>query len=177
MGRHTGGYVYRYCVSQALMEASCVIDSPLGFLEIREKNEAIVAVLFHAHASLIAPSTSILENASHQISAYFADKRTSFDLPLQPEGTEFQKSVWRLLQQIPFGKTESYRQLAERFGDVKAIRAVAAANGKNPIPLLIPCHRVIGSDGSLTGYLGGMERKRWLLLHERVPAIAPTLFD
>ena len=101
-----------------------------------------------------------------QLNEYFEGKRTQFDLQLNPEGTDFQKKVWNLLQTIPYGKTMSYLQLSQQLGDVKAIRAVANANGRNPIWIIIPCHRVIGSNGSLTGYAGGLQRKQWLLDHE-----------
>jgi methylated-DNA-[protein]-cysteine S-methyltransferase len=101
-----------------------------------------------------------------QLQEYFAGSRTAFSLKLNPKGTSFQKKVWNELQNIPFGKTITYLELSKRLGDVKAIRAVASANGKNPIWIVVPCHRVIGSDGSLTGYAGGLHRKQWLLEHE-----------
>jgi methylated-DNA-[protein]-cysteine S-methyltransferase len=109
------------------------------------------------------------------LNEYFEGKRQNFDLLLNPEGTEFQKKVWSLLSEIPYGKTISYLELSRRFGDEKAIRAVAAANGKNPVWIIIPCHRVIGSDGSLTGYAGGLHRKKWLLNHES-PSKQQSLF-
>ncbi len=102
-----------------------------------------------------------------QLRAYFAGERKQFDLPLEMEGTEFQLSVWRELQRIPYGETISYLELARRIGNPKAVRAVGLANGQNPIPIIVPCHRVIGSDGSLTGFGGGMENKRKLLELER----------
>lgn len=108
----------------------------------------------------------VLEDAVYQLKEYFEGKRENFDLLINPEGTEFQKKVWALLVDIPYGKTISYLELSKKFGDVKAIRAVASANGKNPLWIIIPCHRVIGSDGSLTGYAGGLHRKKWLLNHE-----------
>lgn len=110
-----------------------------------------------------------------QLHSYFAGDLTEFDLKLNPAGTEFQKKVWEYLQKIPFGKTASYLELSKTIGDVKAIRAVAAANGKNPLWIVIPCHRVIGSDGSLTGYAGGLWRKKWLLEHEK-PSAQQSLF-
>jgi methylated-DNA-[protein]-cysteine S-methyltransferase len=97
---------------------------------------------------------------------YFNGNRKTFDLPLDLQGTDFQKKVWLELQKIPFGKTISYKELSLRLGDIKAIRAVAAANGANPVSIIVPCHRVIGSNGSLTGYAGGLWRKQWLLDHE-----------
>jgi methylated-DNA-[protein]-cysteine S-methyltransferase len=101
-----------------------------------------------------------------QLNEYFEGSRKHFDLKLNPEGTDFQKKVWKQLEQIPYGKTLSYLELSEQLGNVKAIRAVANANGKNPLWIVVPCHRVIGSNGSLTGYAGGLHRKQWLLEHE-----------
>ncbi|MPZ89455.1 MAG: methylated-DNA--[protein]-cysteine S-methyltransferase [Nitriliruptorales bacterium] len=98
-----------------------------------------------------------------QLEGYFAGTRTTFEVPLAPQGTPFQQRVWQALQEIPYGRTASYGQLAERIGSPRAVRAVGLANGRNPIPIIIPCHRVIGADGSLTGYGGGMDRKRLLL--------------
>ncbi len=98
-----------------------------------------------------------------QLSEYFAGERCQFDLKLNPKGTEFQQKVWKSLGDVPFGKTRSYLEQSKFLGDVKAIRAVAAANGKNPLWIVVPCHRIIGSDGSLTGYAGGIWRKKWLL--------------
>ncbi len=110
-----------------------------------------------------------LKDCVTQLDEYFQKKRTTFNLKLNPQGTDFQKEVWKALQQIPYAKTRSYLKQSEAMGNVKAIRAVASANGKNPIWIVIPCHRVIGSDGSLTGYAGGLWRKRWLLEHENPP--------
>lgn len=107
-----------------------------------------------------------LKETTQQLLEYFDGKRTDFDLKLNPEGTDFQKKVWKELSKIPFGKTVSYLDIAKRLGDPKAIRAAASANGKNPLWIIVPCHRVIGSDGSLTGYAGGLWRKKWLLEHE-----------
>ncbi|MCB0458991.1 MAG: methylated-DNA--[protein]-cysteine S-methyltransferase [Flavobacteriaceae bacterium] len=111
-----------------------------------------------------------LQECVKQLDEYFKGTRTTFNLKLNPQGTEFQKQVWRSLQLIPYGKTWSYLQQSEELGDPSAIRAVAHANAKNPIWIIIPCHRVIGSDGSLTGYAGGLWRKRWLLEHENPPS-------
>ena len=119
--------------------------------------------------------TSKLKEAVIQLQEYFEGKRTHFTFLLHPSGTEFQKKVWQELLNIPFGKTCSYLELSKKLGDVKAIRAVAAANGKNPLWIVVPCHRVIGSDGSLTGYAGGLWRKKWLLEHEN-PSVQKTLF-
>jgi len=116
-----------------------------------------------------------LQECVKQLDEYFQKKRSSFNLNLNPLGTAFQKEVWSTLQRIPYGSTKSYLKMSEEMGDVKAIRAVASANGKNPLWIVIPCHRVIGSDGSLTGYSGGLWRKRWLLEHEN-PPIQQSLF-
>ena len=107
-----------------------------------------------------------LQKALQQLSEYFKGDRQIFNIPLNPQGTEFQQKVWKELQNVSFGKTASYQQIANALGDPKVIRAAASANGKNPISIIIPCHRVIGSDGSLTGYAGGLHRKKWLLQHE-----------
>ena len=110
--------------------------------------------------------TDFLDEVKSQLNEYFARERTSFDLPLHFVGSDFQKSVWEKLITIPYGKTTSYMELSRALGDEKAIRAVATANGANAISIIVPCHRVIGSDGSLTGYAGGLWRKKWLLEHE-----------
>lgn len=123
-------------------------------------------------SDVIPPS---LQPAVSQISDYFSGNRNTFDFKINPHGTDFQKKVWQALLEIPFGKTISYHQLSAKLGDVKAIRAVASANGKNPLWIVVPCHRVIGSDGSLTGYAGGLWRKKWLLEHE-TPPVQHSLF-
>lgn len=111
-----------------------------------------------------------------QLNEYFEGERTQFDLKLNPKGTSFQKKVWRELLKIPYGKTRTYLDQAKRIGDANAIRAVASANGKNPLWIVVPCHRIIGSDGSLTGYAGGLWRKQWLLNHES-PNKQQSLFE
>ena len=111
-------------------------------------------------------SDALLVGAAGQLTEYFAGDRTEFDLPLRPIGTDFQRRVWRALCDIPFGRTWSYGELAMHIGSPTASRAVGLANGRNPISIVIPCHRVIGANGSMTGYGGGIERKRWLLAHE-----------
>jgi len=112
------------------------------------------------------PASGLLSGAGDQLAQYFAGARTAFDLPLDPPGTAFQRRVWSALRAIPYGTTVSYSELARRLGDVRATRAVGAANGRNPIPIIVPCHRVIGARGELTGFGGGLDRKRWLLEHE-----------
>lgn len=143
------------------------IQTPIGTAKIvgDEFGLTSISVLnITEDATTVIPE--VLEDAVYQLNEYFEGKRQSFSLKLNPQGTEFQKKVWEELQNIPFGKTLSYLELSKKIGDVKAIRAVAAANGKNPLWIIIPCHRVIGSDGSLTGYAGGLHRKKWLLEHE-----------
>ena len=108
----------------------------------------------------------VLARARQQLAEYFARTRTTFDLPLDPPGTPFELRVWEELRAIPFGATRSYSEIARRLGDVRLTRAVGAANGKNPIPIIVPCHRVVGARGELTGFGGGLDRKRWLLEHE-----------
>lgn len=152
------------------------IRTPLGGakLEGDENGLSSVTVLEHYEVeSDIVPEA--LEEAVYQLNEYFEGDRQHFDLLLNPEGTVFQKKVWNALLEIPFGKTMSYLELSKQLGDVKAIRAVASANGKNPLWIIIPCHRVIGTDGSLTGYAGGLHRKKWLLNHES-PAKQQSLF-
>lgn len=152
--------------------SSIVIESQIGPLRIATNGEAITAIGFDGKGEVgTVPegnSIELLREARRQLDEYFSGKRERFDLPLQPEGTAFQRSVWNALLEIPFGVTMSYADIANRLGNPKGLRAVGAANGQNPIPIVIPCHRVIGRDGSLTGFGGGLERKRWLLIHEGV---------
>ena len=146
---------------------TCIIKSPLGFTKITGDEEGISALSILNSEETITDIIPVeLEDCVHQLNEYFEGKRTQFDLQLNPEGTEFQKKVWNQLQTIPYGKTISYLQLSQQLGNIKAIRAVANANGRNPLWIVIPCHRVIGSNGSLTGYAGGLHRKQWLLEHE-----------
>ena len=152
------------------------IKTPLGMATIKgdENGIAVIAIADEGVVSERIPS--ILQEAVTQLQDYFDGKRTHFDLTLNPAGTEFQQKVWKGLCEIPFGKTMSYLELAKQLGDVKAIRAVASANGKNPLWIVVPCHRVIGTDGSLTGYVGGLWRKKWLLEHEN-PSTQQSLFE
>ncbi|MCI4442677.1 MAG: methylated-DNA--[protein]-cysteine S-methyltransferase [Lentimicrobium sp.] len=151
------------------------IKTPLGIAKIigDEKGISVVSVSDEGEicsaSSLSLGSTIIpivLQEAVLQLNEYFEEKRTDFTFKLNPSGTEFQQKVWKGLLEIPFGKTMSYMELSKKMGDVKAIRAVASANGKNPLWIVVPCHRVIGTNGSLTGYAGGLWRKKWLLEHE-----------
>ena len=152
------------------------INTPLGFTEIQGDENGISKI--HVMSENVEISTKIpeeLKEAVLQLQDYFDGKRTTFTFPLNPCGTDFQKKVWDELLHIPFGKTCSYLDLSKKLGDVKAIRAVASANGKNPLWIVVPCHRVIGTDGSLTGYAGGLWRKKWLLEHEN-PTLQESLF-
>lgn len=146
---------------------TCVVKSPLGFIKIVGDETGITAIKILNSEEKITDSMPVeLEDCVRQLNDYFAGIRTQFSLKLNPQGTRFQKTVWNEILKIPYGKTSSYLQLSKQLGDVKAIRAVANANGKNPLWIIIPCHRVIGSNGSLTGYAGGLHRKQWLLEHE-----------
>jgi methylated-DNA-[protein]-cysteine S-methyltransferase len=142
------------------------IKTPLGIAKIMgdENGISVISIADNGEFSSIIPT--ILQEAVSQINDYFEGKITGFTFKLNPSGTEFQQKVWKGLLEIPFGKTMSYLELSKKLGDVKAIRAVASANGKNPLWIVVPCHRVIGTDGSLTGYAGGLWRKKWLLEHE-----------
>jgi len=142
-------------------------NSPVGLLKLQCSDKHIKSVSFSDAEGIIEnDSNKILQTCSKQLDEYFAGKRKSFNLPLNQDGTEFQCKVWTLLYQIPFGKTISYLTLAKQYGDTKAIRAVASANGKNNLAIIVPCHRVIGSNQTLVGYAGGLWRKKWLLDHE-----------
>lgn len=144
------------------------INSPVGWLKLQSTESDLTAVCFDAEEgenSAIQPK--ILQDAESQLQEYFTGKRKSFNLQLAPEGTEFQQKIWQLVQKVDFGTTASYLEIAIQSGSEKNTRAVGLANGKNSIPIIIPCHRIVGSSGKLTGYAGGIERKRWLLNHER----------
>ncbi len=152
------------------------IKTPMGFAKLEGDEFGLSNVtILDSEEKLTDVIPEELEDAVYQLNEYFEGKRTQFSLTLNPEGTDFQKKVWAALEQIPYGKTISYLELSKTLGDPKAIRAVAAANGKNPLWIIVPCHRVIGSDGSLTGYAGGLHRKKWLLEHES-PAKQQSLF-
>lgn len=156
------------------METAC-IKTPLGIATIKGDENGIGIITIHDEGIISETIPSVLQEAVTQLRAYFEGQRTHFDFQLNPVGTEFQQKVWKGLCEIPFGKTMSYLELAKQLGDVKAIRAVASANGKNPLWIVVPCHRVIGTDGSLTGYAGGLWRKKWLLEHEN-PSTQQSLF-
>lgn len=139
------------------------VQSPCGIVEVQACDQGITAIRFvESEASASIPS-AVTTKACEQLSAYFAGELTTFDLPLTPAGTTFQQRVWKALSDIPYGATCSYRDIAEAIDNPKGVRAVGLANGKNPIAIVIPCHRVIGANGKLTGYAGGLHRKATLL--------------
>lgn len=142
--------------------------SPIGILKIEATDSGIVAVNFVSSQDEAESVNTITQHCQQQLQEYFLGERKAFNLPLHPKGTAFQQRVWAELQNIPFGKVASYLEMAKRLGDEKVIRAAAAANGKNPIAILIPCHRVIGTNGDLVGYAGGLDKKKLLLQHEGV---------
>lgn len=154
------------------MNNEVFLKTPLGIAEIKGDLKGVSSLkIYDEESSANIPSKVIpdhLQACVTQLQEYFLDKRTHFDLLLNPTGTLFQKKVWQELSKIPFGKTQSYLDIAKKLGDPNVIRAAATANGKNPLWVLIPCHRVIGNDGELRGYAGGIWRKKWLLDHESV---------
>ncbi len=162
-----------------MITAYLAIPSPVGELLLTATDEGLTRVWFEENRhggprsaewqradEVGGAAERILRDAREQLDAYFAGERKSFDLPLAAAGTPFQERVWKTLRSIPFGHTTSYGEIATRMGEPKAVRAVGAANGRNPISIIVPCHRVIGANGDLTGFGGGIERKRWLLEHE-----------
>ena len=151
------------------------INSPLGITKIEGDENGIVVISILSEGEVTTEIPSELQEAVTQLQEYFEGKRTDFTFKLNPKGTSFQQKVWQELSNIPFGKTISYLDLAKKLGDAKVIRAAASANGKNPLWIVVPCHRVIGTDGSLTGYAGGLWRKKWLLEHEN-PTNQQSLF-
>jgi len=151
------------------------IQTPIGTAELIGDESGLASITVLDDKKPIGIFPEVLKDAVKQFQEYFNGDRTVFDLKLNPSGTDFQKKVWDALLKIPFGKTISYLELSKQLGDAKAIRAVASANGKNPLWIVVPCHRVIGTNGSLTGYAGGLHRKKWLLEHES-PAKQTTLF-
>ncbi len=160
-----------------------LMDSPVGPLQLLTDGAALTGLFMNEHKN--GPATGedwvrddshpVLAEARQQLTAYFAGERQTFDLPLAPQGTEFQRRVWDALKAIPYGVTITYGELARRIGDPKASRAVGLANGSNPLSIIVPCHRVIGANGKLTGYGGGVERKQALLALESPAAPISTL--
>jgi len=153
------------------------INSPLGITKIvgDEDGVTIISVSDVGTNEVSHEIPEVLKEAVSQLEEYFDKKRTDFTFKLNAKGTEFQQKVWKSLLEIPYGKTVSYMDQTKKLGDVKAIRAVASANGKNPLWIVVPCHRVIGTNGSLTGYAGGLSRKKWLIEHEN-PTTQQSLF-
>lgn len=154
---------------------STVVDSPVGALTIVADDDGLRAILWPDDDPSRVRLTETIEDASHPVIAvtveqlveYFEGERTDFDIPLDPVGTEFQRAAWAALRTIPYGTTVSYGEQAHRMGDRRKARAVGAANGRNPISIVVPCHRVVGANGALTGFAGGTDTKAWLLEHER----------
>lgn len=147
-----------------------IMKTPIGSLLIAENSSGVAAIIFNGDSYSIPESWHRVKNLSSevmmQLQQYFNGERYEFDLPLAPEGTPFQLDVWRALEKIPYGETVSYLDLAKKIGKPAAVRAVGAANGANPLPIVIPCHRVIGHNGKLIGYGGGLEKKQYLLSME-----------
>ncbi|WP_416438389.1 methylated-DNA--[protein]-cysteine S-methyltransferase [Phnomibacter sp. MR] len=148
-------------------ETFAVIPSPLGHIRITATNEQITEITFIGEAEALQPaSIPLLQTAATQLQEYFNGSRTEFTFPFGQQGTPFQQRVWAGLLNIPFGKTISYKTMAIRLGDEKCIRAAGTANGKNQLAIVVPCHRVVGTNGALVGYAGELWRKQWLLEHE-----------
>jgi len=141
--------------------------SPIGCIKIITDEESVVSVSFAENNKLSSSLPAVVENTLSQLDEYFCGKRKSFDLPLNINTTPFRRKVFGSLLNIQYGETASYKQIAEKINNPRAVRAIGGANNKNPIAIIIPCHRVIGADGSLVGYSGGIERKIWLLRHEQ----------
>jgi methylated-DNA-[protein]-cysteine S-methyltransferase len=168
---------------------SAPFASPVGELVLVADDEALVAVLWPdddvrrvpgaggAVPSVEAGDHPVLAMAARQLDEYFDGRRATFDVPLRPAGTEFQRAAWDVLRQIPYGTTMTYGEQARALGDMNKARAVGAAHGRNPLSIVVPCHRVTGADGTLTGFAGGLDAKRWLLEHERRISAAPAHRD
>lgn len=156
-----------------------LLDTPIGRLQLVAAGDRLCRVAFPGaqRGDLSTAPSPVLAAAAAQLEAYFAGHRRSFDLPLAPEGSDFQRAVWAALATIPWGRTCSYGELARALGRPRAARAVGAASGRNPLPVVVPCHRLIGSGGALTGYAGGLARKRQLLALERPAAGAPQVTE
>lgn len=144
------------------------MNTPVGVIEIQASTQGITKVIFPELENNSINTSEITQRCKQQLIEYFDHKRKRFDLPLDQQGTLFQKTIWACLTKIPFGQAVSYRDIADMANNRKAARAVGTANGKNPISIIVPCHRVIGSNGSLAGYAGGLDRKAWLLKHEGI---------
>ena len=143
------------------------IDSPLGRVKIVASSEGICSIAFDETCTEAVSPSALTQRAAEQLNAYFSGALSQFDLPLAASGSPFQQQVWQALCTVPFGTTCSYSSIARQINNIKAVRAVGAANGRNPIAIVVPCHRVIGANGTLTGYAGGLDKKAWLLKHEQ----------
>ncbi|MCY1719841.1 methylated-DNA--[protein]-cysteine S-methyltransferase [Prolixibacteraceae bacterium Z1-6] len=143
------------------------INSPIGWLQLKSTDDALWSIHFVDEPGCESEThPSILQKAVNQLEEYFRGIRKIFDVKLAPKGTEFQRRIWDLVETVPYGCTASYLDISLKSGSAKKTRAIGLANGKNPIPIIIPCHRIIGTNGKLTGYAGGLDKKRWLLQHE-----------
>jgi methylated-DNA-[protein]-cysteine S-methyltransferase len=158
------------------MRGTAYYVSPVGELEIESEDNKIVATNFLKDSKQVESPTPVIKQCIEELDEYFYKGRKFFTVDLDLRGTEFQRKVWNALLNIPFGKTISYSDLAISVGDLKAVRAVGLANGQNPVPIIVPCHRVIGKDGNLVGYGGGLDKKQWLLEHEGVVSRQGKLF-
>ncbi len=170
------------------MKVFCYVESPIGRLMLTSDGTALTGLYMNLYRNKPSKLPGLggdwiqnatidpLPAAARQLKEYFAGKRREFDLPLRMDGTDFQQRVWRELTKIPFGETRSYGQLAKHLNNPNGSRAVGLANGRNPIAIIVPCHRVIGADGSLTGFGGGLDRKEWLLTHEGQPVTGELAF-
>jgi len=149
------------------------IKSPLGLMEFKASEKGITQLIFCGSQMLDVKANRITDCCKQQLKEYFEGQREVFNVQLDPQGTEFQKLVWQSLSKIPFGQTKTYLDIAKMVERTKGAQAVGGANGRNPISIIVPCHRVVGTNGSLTGYAGGIERKLWLLEHEGI-AVKPA---
>ncbi len=166
--KHSGMPPSEYAAKSAAEGASCVVASPVGLLRLTESGLGITGIAFVREGAQSETRGEFLPEAKRQLDEYFAGKRREFEFPLDMRGTEFQKRVWAELRRIPYGETRSYQEIAAALGNAKASRAVGMANNRNPIVIAVPCHRVVGKDGSLVGYAGGLDRKKYLLELEGV---------
>lgn len=175
MGGSRGPYCGAVTVESGSDIAWAVVSSPFGPVHVGATESAVVAVVLPGSDAVVdldqAPA-GVLRDAATQLSEYFAGTRVDFDVPVSVHGTDFQRAAWSVLTGIGHGETISYAEQARRMGRPTAVRAVGAANGRNPVPVIVPCHRVVGADGSLTGFAGGVATKAWLLDHERRVAAA-----
>ncbi len=158
--------LFSFSFMESIMNYSSYLTTPIGFIQILASDEFIHSILF-VDSVTESQSNTVSDRARSQLEEYFQGKRREFDLPLDAKGTKFQQSVWDKLTLVEYGTTCSYRDIANAIENPKGVRAVGSANGKNPMTIVVPCHRVIGADGSLTGYASGVDRKAWLLKHEQ----------